>query len=124
MTATFKERLNEANRSFNFPQKELADKIDISKSLMNQYFKGQSSPKDLDKVVKLAIIFKVSPAWLMGFDVPKKDYTYEEKEFIKKLRLLNSEGLAKVINYLEDIRSLSRYLKMDESEETEIKKLA
>lgn len=116
MVATFKERLNEASRFFDIPQKELADMIGVSKALMNQYFKGQSSPKDLNKVVKLAEIFKVSPAWLIGFDVPRIDYTYEEKEFIKKLRRLNSEGISKIRNYLEDILDSPKNLKIDESD--------
>lgn len=117
MTASFSDRLNEANRFIDIPQKELADMIGVSKALMNQYFKGYSSPKDLNKVVRLAEIFKVSPAWLIGFDVPREDYTPKEKIFIKKLRLLNSEGFTKVENYLEDILESPKNLKIDESEE-------
>ena len=114
MTATFKERLNEANRFIDIPQKELADRIGISKALMNQYFKGQSSPKDLDKVVKLAIIFDVNPAWLAGYDIPR-DLTQKDIEFLNRYKKLN-ESAKEIID-----ATLRAFLP---AEEIEIKKLA
>lgn len=91
MVSNFKERLNEAFRFCSYSQKELADMIGISKALMNQYIKGTSSPKDINKVVELAKILKVNPAWLAGYDIPRT-LTEKDVEFLKKYKEINESA--------------------------------
>lgn len=91
MLSSFTKRLNEAFRFFHLTQKELADSVGISKALMNQYFKGLSSPKSVEKVVEIADILKVNPAWLAGFDEPVKQIklTDAERELVEAFRELS-----------------------------------
>ncbi len=91
MVSNFKERLNEAFRFSNHSQKELADMIGISKALMNQYIKGLSSPKDINKTIELAKILDVNPAWLAGFDIPK-DLTAKDIQFLEEYKKLNDSA--------------------------------
>lgn len=50
-------------------QVDLINKTKIPKSAMSQYFSGRIKPKS-DRLKLLADALGVSPAWLMGFDVP------------------------------------------------------
>ena len=126
MVSNFKDRLNEAFRFSGLTQKELADIAGISKALMNQYFKGTSAPtlKDIDRIIHMARILNVNPAWLAGYDVPREEFKIgdDEIKLLKKLRLLNNDGLEKTKSYIDDLLESPKYQKLENAERD--KKLA
>lgn len=126
MVSNFKDRLNEAFRFSGLTQKELADIAGISKALMNQYFKGTSAPtlKDIDRIIHMARILNVNPAWLAGYDVPREEFKIgdDEIKLLKKLRLLNNDGLEKTKSYIDDLLESPKYQKSEIAERN--KKLA
>lgn len=71
---TFSSRLHEAILSSGLQQIEVANLSGISKSLLNKYLKGKSEAGN-DKLYKLANALNVSPVWLMGYDVEKRNIT-------------------------------------------------
>lgn len=68
-TSTFSQRLREAMYIRRLNQTDLHLLTGIGKSSISTYLKGDYKAKQ-DKVDLLAKILDVSPAWLMGYDVP------------------------------------------------------
>ena len=56
-------------------QQLFADKVGIGKSSVSQYVNGTNFPTNV-RAAQIADYFKVSPMWVMGFDVPM----HEEKK--------------------------------------------
>ena len=65
-------RLREALNDNNLKPQDLANRSGVSKASISQYLSGTFVPSNITSG-KLADVLKVSPAWLMGFDVPKYD---------------------------------------------------
>lgn len=63
------ERLREAMKIRGMRQVDICEKTGIVKSAVSQYLSGKVIPKQ-DKVFLLSEALSVSPAWLMGADVP------------------------------------------------------
>ncbi len=57
-------------------QQVFADKVGIGKSSVSQYVNGTNFPTNV-RAAQIAEYFKVSPMWVMGFDVPMR---HEEKK--------------------------------------------
>lgn len=84
--STTSERLIEALSDIDITQAELARRTGLGRPAISQYMSGKVKPKQ-DNIYILAKALKVSPTWLMGFNVPKDipedlyegDYTDEEK---------------------------------------------
>ena len=78
--STFSQRLREAMYIRRLNQTDLHSLTGIGKSSISTYLKGDYKAKQ-DKVDLLAKVLSVSPAWLMGYDVPmesvrpKNNYT-------------------------------------------------
>lgn len=68
-TSIFSQRLREAMYIRRLNQTDLHLLTGIGKSSISTYLKGDYKAKQ-DKVDLLAKILDVSPAWLMGYDVP------------------------------------------------------
>ena len=66
---TFKNRLNHAMKLRSIKAAELSRRTGISESTISQYRSGYAEPKR-KKLGILADALSVSPAWLMGLDVP------------------------------------------------------
>lgn len=62
-------RLKEAMQSKNIKQSEIVSKTNIPKSSISSYLSGKYIPKQ-ENIYKLSKALNVSPAWLMGMDVP------------------------------------------------------
>lgn len=67
--STFSQRLREAMYIRRLNQTDLHSLTGIGKSSISTYLKGDYKAKQ-DKVDLLAKVLSVSPAWLMGYDVP------------------------------------------------------
>ena len=68
-TSNTSERLKKLMALKNLRQIDIAEKTGLGKSAISQYVSGKITPKQ-DKVYLLAEGLDVSPAWLMGYDVP------------------------------------------------------
>lgn len=66
--ADFSTRLREAIERRGVTAADLSRETQISTSAISRYLKGEFTPKQ-DKMHALAVSLKVSPAWLMGYDV-------------------------------------------------------
>lgn len=66
---TLSHRLKLALSNYPMKQIELAEKLNVSRGTISQYLSGAVSPKQ-DRIYQMSQILSVSPAWLMGFDVP------------------------------------------------------
>lgn len=66
---SFRTRLEKALSESGLKPIELAERTGISQSTISQYRSGYSKPKD-KRLVKIAEVLNVDPAWLMGLDVP------------------------------------------------------
>lgn len=53
-------------------QQQFVDKTGLTKGAVSQYVNGHRTPSNL-AAQKIGQTFHVAPAWVMGFDVPKKE---------------------------------------------------
>lgn len=67
--STFSKRLAEAMKIRELTQTDLHERTGINKSSISTYLRGDYKAKQ-DKVDLLSSALNVSPAWLMGYDVP------------------------------------------------------
>ena len=65
-------RLREAMNDIGISQQELANKSGIGKSSISHYINGSNQPGNKSAFL-LGKVLGVSPTWLMGLDVPKKE---------------------------------------------------
>lgn len=63
------ERLRELINQYGINQTEFAERLNLPKSTVSQYFNGKRKPKQ-NILTLIANKFKVNEAWLMGYDVP------------------------------------------------------
>lgn len=69
---TSNERIRELLADLGISQVEFCSKTGIKPSALSNYLKGNRIPRQ-DALSKIADAYRVSPTWLMGYDVPK-DY--------------------------------------------------
>ena len=62
-------RLSIALSNANMKPQELANRAEVNKASISQYINGSHKPSNIS-AGKMASVLKVSPLWLMGFDVP------------------------------------------------------
>lgn len=120
--AEFNLRIKEAFRFSGLRQQQLADFLGVNKSVVSTWVGGRNTP-DVEKMIKIGKFLNVNPAWLAGYDVPREEFKIDDNEIklLKKLRLLNNDGLEKTKSYIDDLLESPKYQK---SEEVENKKLA
>lgn len=113
--AEFSERFKQLRNANSYSQQELADALDVSKSTVNMYERGERKP-GISQLEAIADFFNVDMDYLSGkSDIPRKSlicneqsYAYidaygtEEKNLIKKYRKLDDYG-KKAVNLLTDI---------------------
>lgn len=74
-------RLKKALAIRNMRQADLCEKTKIPKSAISHYLKGSFVPKQ-DRAFIIAQTLDVSPAWLMGYDVPMEKTAQPEQNII------------------------------------------
>lgn len=85
--------------------------IDISRSLLSYYVSGKAEPGN-KRLFILSKALNVSPAWLMGYDVPRDpepDIQEEKNELKMLLYDLNKEGRKKLMDYARDLAGNEKY---------------
>ena len=96
-----KDRLKEALKTRDMTPQQLSDQSGLFLSTIYRYLNGERIPKT-DSIEKMAEVLRVSPAWLLGYDVPAApDYIAEvddltliieklsprDKQFIKAMAM-------------------------------------
>lgn len=64
-------RLADLLAEYNMKSQDLVERTGISKASVSLYLSGKVVPSNI-YAGKMAEVFHVSPAWIMGFDVPKE----------------------------------------------------
>lgn len=82
------ERLKIALKNKNMKQSVLAYRLGVDRSYITNYISGRYSPKT-DILHKMAEILNVSPAWLLGYDVPmhEDDTRFENNSSLEEYGL-------------------------------------
>lgn len=93
---SFANRLNLALTRKNIKPSELSQKTGISKSSLSEYLKGKYEAKQT-AIYLIAKTLDISPAWLLGFDVPMEK---QSEELERKLNALSNYMNEKNINSL------------------------
>jgi transcriptional regulator with XRE-family HTH domain len=114
------ERLKQAISEANIKQVELCERTGISKGALSSYLSGRYDPKQ-NNIYILANVLDVNPAWLMGYNVPKRELhirslpaepvelTPEQKELLNIYDSLNDSGRAEALKRLKELSELERY---------------
>lgn len=85
----FGTRLRELRQSNNLTQAQLAQRLDITTSVISAYETEIRMPS-YEVLISLSRIFKVSTDYLLGLDTPSSEFDVtglneEEKELVKKI---------------------------------------
>lgn len=91
----------------NLSQTDFCKKAGIHKSALSNYLNGDRKPNQL-QLARIAEAFNVSPAWLMGFEVPMELHP-EQKVSAFDRNLINKyhaapQGIQDSIDILLDIK--------------------
>ena len=87
-------------------QRELAKKLDVGTSTVNDWVLGKKSPR-MGKVDKMCSMFGCRRSDFL------EDKTSEEEELLENYRALNSEGKEKVLEYISMLTMTGKYKWMD-----------
>lgn len=111
-------RLLELMQELNISQTDICVKTNLPKSVLSMYVHGKREPRQ-DKISQIADAYNIDPAWLMGYDVPMKRETIEEKYSIENARLLNT------VKNDEQIRDfVKEYIQLNDVNRNMVKTLA
>lgn len=100
----------------NMTLEELGDKVGVGKSTIRKWENGTISNMRIDKITKLADALGVTPANLLGGanfkNINSIDRSSDEtRKIIDLVEQLNSVGVKKAYDILEDLVSISKYKK-------------
>lgn len=90
-------RLKKAMLIRNIKQIELSEKTKIPKSSINQYMSGYAEPKQ-DRIALISKALNISPAWLIGYDVPME---IEKSKNLKSVEDLDFSGINRIAAHFE-----------------------
>lgn len=113
---TFKSRLQIALDQNNMKAIDLAKASNLSRGTISQYLSGKIVPKS-DRAVTFAKILHVSPAWLMGFDVP--DYHVGDDVLVERINGLSHSSKEMLKHYIEFLY-MSEHNMFTEKEEDDV----
>lgn len=103
-------RLSEAMNDINIKAVDLAQKAGVSKGAISQYLNGTTKIGNIN-AGKLSDVLGVSPLWLMGFDVAKKDepkltINDSKKDLIMiEMEKMSDQSLDYLIQYAQFLNS-------------------
>ncbi len=120
--ATISDRLKTILKLRDIKPIELAEMTGISKASISQYLSGKVKPKQ-DRIYLIAIATNVRPAWLMGYNVPRKSYDVVLNEPLSdNTGIENNKFLTeKDRKVKKTIQQISKYIKnVDENTQIEM----
>ena len=83
-----KDRLNQAMQLRGITAAELAQKTGLNKSSVSRYLSGKAIPRSL-AIGSMAKALNVSPAWVLGYDVPMEGEETQPQIEVHKLSKSN-----------------------------------
>lgn len=97
----------------NMTQQNLANILGVGKSAISQWENGGNSI-DIDTLTRICDIFNVSVNDMFGIysNVQAEQLLPFEKLIINHFRSLNQEGQDKVVEYITDLLSIDKYIKV------------
>ena len=96
-----KDRLNTAMKLRDMTATELSQKTGLNKSSVSRYLSGSVIPRSI-AIGKMALALHVSPAWVLGYDVPMEDGTTFDHVDMDKLTPSNQDRLMSYYQALLD----------------------
>lgn len=114
----FSKNLNHYMEIRNITQNELAKRVGVSPTSVNNWCNGYKTPR-MDKVDKICAFFRISRSDLMterDFDAQDSSTVLapDETSLLDKYRQLNEEGRERLLNYADDLVASGRYIKNNE----------
>lgn len=97
MTSTIGERIKMLRTNAKLNQKDIADRIDVSKSTIGMYEQNRRMP-DIETLVKLAICFGVTTDYLLGKNAPENP---EKKELFDIVNGMSDGEIKQFREYAE-----------------------
>ena len=125
-------RIKMLRKSSGLTQDELGEKLGVKKAAIQKYESGGIVNLKIETIKKLAEIFEVTPAYIMGWD--KFDEEVNNDKLKRQIRLaellsdrfdveivevifksfeLNEEGQTKLFSYMDDLTQLDKYIDRD-----------
>lgn len=118
---TIHKRIKEMRTKTGLTLKEIAEKIGITEATAQRYESGLVNNIPYDRIEKLAEIFMVSPAYLMGWEEYSTANTQlKQHPLLEIYDNLNSNGQKRLMDYAQDLSQLPQYKKCDTVSEQEI----
>lgn len=119
MSATLGNRIRELRTIANMSQEELGKRVGVQRAAINKYEKGSVTNIPIHTIEKIAIVFDVSPTYLVGWDDYsrtnrlavevrilqglKKFYGKEAVDLVECLVLLNKTGKKRLLQYADEL---------------------
>ncbi len=107
----FNNRLKQALTLRNMSQRALSRACGVSAGNISSYLHGRFEPK-ADTLEKMARVLDVSPAWLLGYDVPPDrdlpvsvDLSASERILIDSWRRLDDKNKGVLLAYVEFLKN-------------------
>lgn len=94
-------RIKEKQTEKNYKQKDLIEKTGISKGAISNYCSGARIP-ETESILKISFALDTSMEWLLTGKSTNENFTDEEKEIIKNLRLLPDPEKYKFYGRIEE----------------------
>lgn len=123
-------RIKMLRNSIGLTQDELGEKLGVKKAAIQKYESGGIINLKIETINKLAEVFEVTPAYIMGWD--KFDEEINNDKLKRQIRLaellsdkfdmeivevifksfeLNEDGQHKLFSYMEDLTELDKYMR-------------
>jgi transcriptional regulator with XRE-family HTH domain len=125
---TMGERIRQLRVEHNMSMRDLAKHLNVGKSAIHKYEKGEVENLPKATIEKMAVLFGVSPAYIMCFDQwdENSEALSDEVALIERIQAkwgkdtvelldnfmqLNDEGRKSILNMIEDFAALPKYQK-------------
>lgn len=124
---TMGERIYQLRTEHNMSMNDLAKHLGVGRTAIFKYEKGEVENLPKSTVEKMAVLFGVSPAYIMCFDQwDNEQQLSDEVALIERIQAkwgkqavellecfdnLNDEGKKSILNMIEDFSSLPKYQK-------------
>lgn len=125
---TMGERIRMLRKEHNMTQAELARRLNVGRSAVLKYEKGEVENLPKATIEKMAVLFGVSPAYIMCFDQwdENSQALSDEVALLERIQAkwgkdtvvlldnfmqLNDEGKKSILNMIEDFAALPKYQK-------------
>lgn len=121
MTVTPGTRIKELRQLAGFSQEELGRRVGVQRAAINKYEKGTVENIPLKTIEKIAVVFDVSPTYIVGWNGDesnplsaeakvlqgvKKFYGKDAVELLEDFITLSSKGKKRVLEYTIDMRMI------------------